>query len=222
MFLPNQRLTVLLTVGFVMMCLSCGPSAVEENKPVGLTDKLKSDFPFATKEPEVYQGDFVLTAGESEQHWFIARKGDKWRFDVFRDGVILQSRLKTDRLYSVGHPNKIYAAEPVNDISTFGSLSYGFFMGKEYREFEDLGRDGDLLKYRVRSDDPVQGETIIYIDEPTGMMLRQEFLGPDNLRVTYEIKDLKVEVDDSVFAIPEGYRKVAWAEFQKLVSNQKR
>ena len=38
------------------------------------------------------------------------------------------------------------------------------------------------------------------------MMVKEEFGG--NPSVTFEIRDLKFEVDDSIFAIPEGYRKV--------------
>ena len=99
-------------------------------------------------------------------------------------------------------------------------IKSNFFWGKEYREFEQLGNEGNLIKYRVRIPDASKGEVLIYIDPASGFIVRQEFSyrktevdSGKNIPFRYEIRNLKLEVDDSVFTIPEGYQKVTKNEY---------
>ena len=154
MFLSNPR-KFFLIAGFLALILqACGSSAGNENKPVFLTVEKKSEFPFSTKEPEVYQGDFVVGNGNWEEKWFIARKGEKFRID-FRLGTdSMWTEIKSDKIYSVSQTRRIYAEVsggefPQNDSTALNFLKDTFFTGLEYRDFDDLGRDGFLKKYNL-------------------------------------------------------------------------
>ena len=232
MFLSNPRLFFLLAIFWMTIFQACGPSQTNENKPVSLTDDSNSEFPFSTHEPEVYQGDFVVTYGKTEDHKYLARNGDKWRIDFFRNNEPSQTQIKTDRLYYIDHQRKVYATTPENGNTVAGSGPFGdigsnLFRGKEYREFDEIGRDGSLVRYRVRPTDDMKDDIVISVDAPSGMIVREEFRGgagqtdegsqPDYI---YDVRNLKFEVDDSVFAIPAGYRKVTWKEYRPPKPNR--
>ena len=229
MFLSNPRQSFLLLAVCVTFLQACGGSQTSENKDISLTGDTKSEFPFSTKEPEVYQGDFVVSSGKYEDHTFVARKGDKWRYDVDHNGAPELSQIKTDKFYTVNHKKKIYTQNPEgsNDPYLYVNLGYSFIWGKEYREFEEIGRDGGIIKYKVRETKFSKDDILISIDAASGMVVRQEFrsmIGEteagSQIAYIYEIRNLKLDVDDSVFAIPEGYRKVSQDEYRSLLKQK--
>lgn len=203
---------------------ACRSSQTNENKDVSHPGETANEFPFSTTEPEVYQGDLVTSYGTNETRIFVARKGDKWRYDIFRGPQPWRTQLNTDKLYTIDHRGKIYFAEAQSEDSTtaggvFGGLTSDFFRGKQYREFEELGREGNLIEYKVSETAGSKGSSLIFIDAASGMMVRQEFIGQTDeagspLAFIYEIRNLKFEVDDSVFRVPEGYRQVTREEFR--------
>jgi len=229
MFLSNPRIFSLLAVSLSILLQACGSSQSNENRAISLTIETKSEFPFSTKEPEVYQGDFFQGDGTNEAHWFIARKGNKWRYDRFRE-MPWRTDIMNGTLYTLDHERKIYKEEGItpgapvvttSDGDYIDHITNSFFLGKEYREFDDLGVDAGLRKYQVRRKDTGKGDIFIYIDETSGMIVRQDFtMGNDESgtkrNFTFEIRNLKLEVDDSVFELPAGYRKVSRGEFSPL------
>ena len=208
MFLSNPGKYFLFIAIFALFLQACGSAPDNENKAVVVPVETKGEFPFSTKEPEIYQGDLVVTGGV-ESRWFVARKGEKSRFDTFAGNTLTYSQIKSDKVYYIDHQKKTYAImnELTGSPSGFDAIAANFFRGKEYRQFEDLGINGKLHKFKVKESSPEKGEITIYIDETSGMMIKQEFGG--NPSVVFEIRDLTFEVDDSIFAIPDGYRKVA-------------
>lgn len=181
----------------------------------------KTKFPFSTKEPEIFQGDLVMSNGLAEDRWFVARKGDKWRYDIFRGAERWISQMRSDKLYYVDHPKKVYWEMPTNgkptgDPGYFNDLTRNFFRGEEHREFDEVSRENGLIKYKVRETDQWAGEILVYIDAASGIMVKQEFTaknGENNtephVSYVYEVKNLKMDVDDNVFDIPQGYKKIA-------------
>ncbi len=220
MFLSNPRPFFLLTISCVIFFQACGSSQSNVNSPVSLPGETKSEFPFPTKEPEVYQGDFVIgdRDGERINYHHIARKGDKWLIDYYHYNEPGVTWLHTDKLYYIDHKKKLFTINegsyPALDDETFN-----FFKGKEYREFDEIGREGNLIIYGVRESDASKGAILIYIDPANGMIMKQEFKSRNesgvgfHLDYVYEVKNLTFEVDDGLFAIPEDYRKVTWAKF---------
>jgi len=222
MFLSNPRSFLLLALFCATFIQACGSSPSNAIGPVSLTVETKGEFPFSTREPEVYQGDFFQSDGINESHHFVARKGNRSRYDRFRIGP-WRTEIMNEAFYTIDHERKIYTEQSITPGSPeVGEKHIGitnsFFLGKEYREFDDLGHEGGLRKYKVRQKDAAKGEVFIYIDEPSGMIVRQDFtIGNGEAgakrNFTFEIRNLKLEVDDGVFQVPVGYRKVSQAEF---------
>ncbi len=223
MFLSNPR-KYFLPIGFcALLFQGCGSSQTSVNKEVVFTNGAKSKFPFSTRDPETFQGDLVMSNGSSEDHWFVARKGDMWRYDIFRGGERWVSQLRSDKLYYVDHQKKVYwemheSGKP-GDLGYFSDLTRNFFRGEEHREFDEIGRESGQIKYKVRETDQSAGEIVIYIDDASGVMVKQEFTAKKEqneaqppMSFVYEVRNLKMEVDDGVFDIPPGYKKIAAPE----------
>lgn len=219
MFLSNPRKYFLL-IGFCALIFQgCGSSQTSTNKEVVFTNEAKSKFPFSTKEPETFQADLVMTSGKDEDHWFVARKADKWRYDILRGGERWISQLRSDKLYYIDHPKKVFwempgSSNPGGDPGYFSELTRNFFRGEEHREFDEIGRENGQIKYKVRDTDQSAGEIFIYIDAASGIMVKQEFTGKKSengaeppVSFVYEVRNLKMDVDDGVFDIPQGYKK---------------
>ncbi|MFM9905719.1 MAG: hypothetical protein ACKVQJ_14240 [Pyrinomonadaceae bacterium] len=198
---------------------------------MSLTGATASEFPFSTKEPETYQGDFIATAGQTGDRTFVARKGDKWRFDIYNGADLSLTQIRNDKLYVVDHQKKVYAAMPENPDAVSHNvhdITAVLFNGKEYRDFDEIGRESGLIKYKVRATKYSKGDIFISIDLASGMIVREEFadsIGENEEQPAdsfiFEIRNLKLEVDDSVFAIPAGYRKVTWDEYRAMRQKNK-
>ncbi|CAN5473857.1 hypothetical protein BH10ACI3_BH10ACI3_27970 [soil metagenome] len=220
MFLSNPRNYFLPAIFLAFLFQACGSSAANENKPIPLTAETNSEFPFSPIEPDVYQGNVVVTTGKLEQKWFIARKGDRWRFDIIEANAPAFTQLRADKLYYIDHRRRIYAITDATPAASapIDDLTANIFRGKEYHEFDDLGRDGGLHKYKVRQPDPSKGEVLIYIDETSNLIVKQEYSSSKTEAMQssyiYEIRDLKLEADDSLFTLPTGYRKASWDEYR--------
>ncbi len=225
MYLSKSLRSFLILIVCAAILQACSSTANNANVSTSPPPEEKSEFPFSTKEPPVYQGDFYAGTSDYQNHWFVAKNGDKWRVDFFKDKALDWTEMKTDKSYFVDHKRKVYAQEPEGDptkvgSSYFTSLLSGFFKGKAYKEFEDLGKEGNLKKYKVHDSAGSKDETLLYVDETSGMVVKQEFVAHNDLdgtattaKYVYEIKDLKLNVDDKVFQFPDGYKQVSWEEY---------
>jgi hypothetical protein len=216
MFLSNSRKYFILAGLLAFILQACSSAATNENKPVEIKIETKKEFPFPVKEPEVYQAELVVASSGTESRWFIARDREKSRLDTFAGNVPILSKIRSDKLFIVDHQKKTYAVLD-NDGGSVATgadeIAVSFFRAKEYREFEDLGLEGKLRKFKVKEPFGATGSVLIYIDETSGMMVKQEFLGLQDAsglqaKVTCELRDLKFEVDNAVFSIPGDYRSV--------------
>jgi hypothetical protein len=212
---------MLFIIAFLLLLQGCGSTQTRTNKDISLGGDATQRFPFPTKEPEVYQGDFVVGNGVTEEQYFVARKGDKWRFDIRRDNALSTTQLRSDKVYSIDHTKKTYAVLPYAqekdfDANYLNNLTWGFFRGANYIDYEEVGRGGGQIKYRAKTYKDSKAEVLITIDEATGIMVRQEITGQKDkteqgspANYIYEVRNLKTDVDDSVFEIPTGYRQVS-------------
>ena len=220
MFLSKLRKSFLPAGLCVIIIQGCGPSGTNELVPAAPPIEQKSGFPFSTKEPEVFQGDIIINGSEADRS-FVARKAGWRREDQYRDGQPWRSELFVDRRYTIDHERKIYVEhEPAaNGVDSFAGLPLDMFRGKEHYEFDEAARPGTVVRYKVRNHKYMQDEILIDVDTTNGMMVRQEFRsGPasmDQSGFVYELRNLRSDVDDSVFALPAGYKKVSPVEFNK-------
>lgn len=214
MLLSNPFKYFLLVCFIALSLQACGSSQSNENRPANIIVPTTGEFPFSTKEPEIYQAELTVDSGAFRDKWVVARKKASWRIDFFDNGEPSRTQLNSDAVYLIDHKRKIFTTnagtgDPVNELTD------QFFKGKEYRKFEETSREGSVVKYKIARTNG-KGDVLISVDEETGVMMRQEFAasGEGAIAFVYEVKDLKLEVDDSVFQIPAGYKKVTWNEFQ--------
>jgi hypothetical protein len=188
-----------------------------------VSEDLKSVVPFSTKEPERFRAEMVVTAGATEHRTFVARNGANRRWD-FNFGAKNQlTRLQTDKSYLLSPAQKIYtemdAGQTVSPDEWAAFLTTRWLNEIPGAIFEKLEAAENLTKYRVRLDESSASEIIVFIDETHGLPVRQEFYSvageQKSLTYTFELKNLKLETDADLFAVPPDFRPVAAEEFWK-------
>jgi len=219
MFLSNPAKLILVVCLWIALFQGCGWWQNDQNTlTTPVVSAPQSNIPFSTKEPEVFQAEFVRSDGTTETRSFYARKGAKWRFDAFDQGNRpLRSIIKAGSLYTIMHAAKVYtevqpSQDPANDTDFGDDIISGLLRQGTYAKFEEIGREGNIVKYRARIENFEASDVVIFFDNSLGMIVRQEFskLGeqPENMFI-FETRNVKFEVDDALFVIPNGYRKVS-------------
>ena len=160
----------------------------------------------------------------------IARHGDKRReeYQARLGKQIIYLEIPAGR-FALLPARKLYAdlsaaANEINlsDLPDESGVSTDLLLQAEpaAAKYEKLGTEivegRTTTKYRViipkRTDaTAVSGETLIWVDEALGMPVRSETMssaGAQTSNVTMELKDIKLEVDEQLFALPVDYRKV--------------
>jgi len=236
MYLPKSiKIPVIF---MVMFCQACGFWQSPESQNANAlsapfaAEESKSEIPFSSKEPDVYQTEIVLTnyAGgkKSERKSFTARNGAKLRSDYENKISFLQPN--ENEKFLINHGKKIYAECQANSGATSETgdqikdfLTTEWLNEKRGAVFENLGAENGLTKYRVRLKDMPKdaSETLIYIDENLKIPVKQEFYtinGEQKILVfSMELRNLKLQTDDKLFELPKDYRKVSSNEFQKAI-----
>lgn len=194
-----------------------------------VADDLKSEIPFSTREPEQFQAEIVVTANETERKTFVARDGANRRRD-FNFGTKNQlTNLQTDKNYLILPDKKIYVektaspeASAIDEWADF--LTTEWLSAKWEADFEKLETSENLTKYRVNLGSPDSTEVYIYIDERLGLPVRQEFYavagGQKILMYLFELKNLKLETNGNLFAVPPDFKKVSAEKFEKILRSE--
>jgi hypothetical protein len=194
----------------------------------GVFTEDRSDLPFSTREPEVYQARIVTTAGGTERSAFIARNGAKRRSDINYGEKYAVIWILADKEYLLLPYKKVYAEEAGSPGETalpseLESLTVGWLNVNTPAEFESAGAENGIKKYRSRLSGSDASEVVLSIDEASGSPVKQEFYsmeGGDRILVyTVELRDLRLEAEDKIFEIPAGYRKISIQDLRKLMSN---
>lgn len=197
--------------------------------------ELKSEIPFSTKEPDIYQTEIVVTTGASEEKMFAARNGNYRRYDfTFSDNspISLIHDAAGGKQF-INHKKKFYAedklseqvlAPPAENWNEF--LTADLLNQKKNLRFEKINTENNLTKYRIVSNETnaAGSETIISIDEESGFPVKSEFYGIEGdqkiLKFSVEMKNIRLQIEDNVFQIPAGYRKVSLDEFRTMLQKK--
>ena len=228
MLLSNSAKSFLIC-GFVLLVL-VGCRWWQESGSVNNSDTpAPSRIPFSTAEPETFQCEVVRSDGENEEKTFYAHNGGNWRLDLNANETIL----RTDKYYRLHNEKKMYAEVPIGDPSAIqpefvADLTVSALNQNKNAKFEPMGSDGSLTRYRVTLDDPGGASAVIYVDEKNGLVTREEFFSPGGQTdpsakpaFIFELRDLKLNVDDSIFAIPAGYKKLEWKDYLTAARSRK-
>jgi len=107
-------------------------------------------------------------------------------------------------------------------------MTYSLLKEPDNTRFEEAGKEGTISKYRVLFGENQASWAIVYFDESVGMVVREEFLNsqsaPDaasQSEFVFELRNLKMDVDDNIFAIPAGFRKVDWRDYSTDTKQKK-
>jgi hypothetical protein len=196
--------------------------------------EIKSEIPFSTREPDVYQAEiinrtFVGGNENTNRKIFVARKGES-RLTIFNQGekretAILNS--SAGAAFSLYHSRKIYTENLANSDSLIQGgndfLTTEWLNQKTSAAFENLGAENGLSKFRVKLGDAetTNSEILIFVDENIKLPVRQEFYSVTGEQRTLvssvELKNFKSEADEKLFEMPKDYRKVSAKEFQEII-----
>ncbi len=213
---------------FVLMfqLQGCGSATSDQNTPEPQIDEPVSTLPFATKEPDTYQATFVMRAGGVETLTFVARKGANRRTD-HRVGTEGQMNvIETDRTYRILPGNRVYTQQEFGQglppDRPFAGFTDQLLNGRLGASFEETGTQDSLTVFRVTFEDSPGSEARIYVSKELGMPIKQEFYTVNGeqrtLFAVVELRDLVTSVDDGIFRVPEEFRRVTAAEFDKLAA----
>lgn len=202
----------------------CGGRQAAENPGV-TPDPEVAGFPFPLTEPETFQAEIIVSANGTEQRMFVARSGMRRRIDYDYGGQNQRSILESDKKYLISFREKAYAVSGTasGTGTDFGDPRASPLMNtREYAEFQKLGSEGGVTKYRTRMRDSDASEIFFYLDESTGLPVKQEFFsingGEQKLEYSVELKKISREIDTRVFEIPQGFRQTSIEEFRRLTT----
>ncbi|HQU86013.1 MAG TPA: hypothetical protein PKY59_22995 [Pyrinomonadaceae bacterium] len=190
-------------------------------------DEIKSEIPFLTKEPEVFQAEFVTIANETERRIFKARNGANRRVDYNFGAENEVIFLQTDKLYTLLPKQKIYtenAPTQTNAVldETTDFLTNEWLNEKTGAKFEKLETIENQTKYRVLLDGKEVSEVLIYVDESLKIPVKQEFYGINGEQktshFTFELRNFKTQTDENLFTVPKDFKKVSAEEFRKILN----
>lgn len=220
--ISKKNLTVLLLI--LLICGSCKffqTANVETPKPF-TPEEIKSEIPFSTKEPQIFQAEMVITANGAENKKFIARSGNNRRFDYNFGAKNQVSMIQTDKIYTVLADKKIYTETVLTEnFPAQNDFSSEWLNAKTDAEFTKIGTENDLTQYRVGF---VNSEILVFVDENLNFPVRQEFYSIENGQktstMTIELRNFKPEAASDLFAVPKDFKKVSAEEFRKILQSE--
>lgn len=220
MFLSNRLAEVTAYLLLILGVAGCGlfGSGERSDDPPPVISQPKSVVPFETREPAAYQADFVTSGDGVESTVHFARSGGSWRFDTFSAGEPSRTIIRTDTTIYVDHASRTFAEAPSGIISAdrpqlLSDLTTSLLSRFEAGKFEEIGREGSIVRYRVTSDGERNASIVTY-DSAIGMVVRQESERAGGDSFVFELRRFSLEVDASAFQVPQGYRKTQWADLQ--------
>ena len=227
---------------FILLTISCrsqSNSIANENSTTGIV--VSSAPPFQTKEPDRYRAIRILTVVTANGQTvttknLIARDGDLRRAESQVASKTIAYLEGPEGKFVLLPDEKIYAEVtpgsglPANedDESLERSPEGLLHADTGNTSYQRLGPEAtagrNTEKYRVVVNAAGVGnvsvsETLIWIDEALKMPIKSETKSADGTRVSMELSDISIEVDASLFKIPENYTKLAFNEFRKRLTN---
>lgn len=192
--------------------------------PPIIVEEVKSTIPFATKEPETFQTEIVVTIGDVETTIFTARRGASrltiYEFQTENEFAVLQTGAGAS--YTIARRRKIYAENQTADSSAATDENFPtaeLLNQKQTAVFEKLGAENNLTKYRVVLDEPANSEIVVTVDENINLPVRQEFYSVAGDRKTLvsttELRNFNLRTDAANFELPKDYKKVSPAELRR-------
>ena len=235
----------LSVIAFAVLFVGCSRSNPSEPIP-NHNQRLSLTPPFSTKEPNSYQATRIITVSETNDTANEARVTKVW---LARDGVSRREEYEAGALGSIVYLEtgagrfvlltqpKLYAKTDEVEANTEAQLTVETeMMSPDYllnetnssAQYEKLGTEmiagRTATKYRVTPSSSTKAESFIWIDETLGMPIASQSTSTDvgnTKRVSMELRDVRTEVDSSIFALPVDYRQVTASQIRDMMSGVK-
>lgn len=231
MFSSKPLKISLLLVISASACRFWQPSPATDSSPTPplAVEEIKSSVPFATKEPEIFQTEIVVTSGGAENKIFIARSGANrltiFDFQTPSEFALLQTAAATSFL--IAKRQKIYAESLLTNGDDQGETLPSAELLNEMPSaaFETLDAEDGLRKYLVRLNESGAAEIVVTVDPQINLPVKQEFYSGAGEQKTLlsatELKNFTLQTDAANFTVPSDYKKVSAVEFQKIVRGER-
>ena len=123
---------------------------------------------------------------------------------VFADSINTEHPESGDE--SESSPDRLLHTEPIS--TTYQRIGVETVNGRntqKYRVVVNSSPDGNVSV----------SETLIWMDDALQMPIKSETKSTTGARSVMELSDIVLDVDPSLFRIPEGYGKITFAELRK-------
>lgn len=235
----RKRAVALVAVSMVLLGACRSQNDSRTNATPSPDTIVSSTPPFQTKEPERYRAVRTITASAEGRtvvtRAFVARDGELRRhesttgtkmvvyLDVLEGKFVL---LPDEKVYAdVTDESQLSTDKDEQGLeSSPDALLHTDAVTTSYQKLGNeviAGRNTNKYRIVVNSSAPAnvsQSETLMWIDEALQMPIKSETKSSAGTYVAMEISEIKLEVDKTLFTIPEGYRKVTFAEFRKRLT----
>lgn len=232
----KDRLGGILLVFLLLNACKSQPEPVKTD--IAPVDTIVSSIPpFQTKEPERYQATRTVTINTGDGKTLvtkasIARDGDRRR----HESETLSKRVAYLNLpegrYVLLPDEKVYANLT---IETKPRLSEDQEITPEHLLHDDVGTTSyqnlgkevaagrSSIKYRTVVNSSAAGsvshsETFIWIDEALGMPIKSQTTSTEGTRITMELSNVSLDVDQNLFQIPNDYKRISFGELRKRLA----
>jgi outer membrane lipoprotein-sorting protein len=184
--------------------------------------------PFQTKEPDRYRATRLITIVTPAGKTMVTKTS------IAKDGEMRREELENvtylnmpDGRFVLLPAEKVYAdVETNSDTGDDEEFSPERLLHDEATKtsYQKIGtepiHERNATKYRIVVNSATSGsvtvsETLIWIDEILNIPIRSETTSADGTKVTMELSDVSLDVDNRVFQVPNDYQKVAFSELYK-------
>ena len=161
--------------------------------------------------------------GDVTEKKYIAKKDNKRRTE---HGYGAEARLiviEDDKTTLIDPQRRVYTerafTEGKADPDFLQDMTRQLLAVREKATYRELGEEDGRIRYSVQVADSEISEIIVFADPKLGMPTRQEFYSVTNderrLRYWYELTNIELDVEDELFTVPEGFRKISNDEFYR-------
>jgi hypothetical protein len=214
----SNRLPIALLFFAISLLSACGGTGSGNSQARPTPAPTPADLPFTVREPERFRADFIITAGGVETRRTFYRDGDRWRLVTYGAEGPSREVIHNGNDVLIDHERRVFSeAEAKTGFPQdfVQEATIRALREREYTDYEDLGLEGGLRRYRAALRLTEGPSAVIFYDEELKMITRQEFFsaGSEGPELVFEMRDLSLDVSDEMFRIPDDYRKISEKEF---------
>lgn len=232
----NRAIYSLSVFLLLLLTVSCSQSH-NTDKDASADDRIVSSIPpFKTKEPKRYRATRTITTINTDgktlvNKYWIARDGELRRDETELDGRRVVYLNLTDGKSVALLPNEKLFAHPgdmsekiARDDEEENLPERSLHTAPKSATYELLGAatigGRNTQKYRVivnssPTANVTVSETLVWVDDALKMPIRSEMKSANGAHTTMELSEIALEVDQSLFRVPEDYKEISFAELVK-------